>query len=164
MPLATGLMLAPSAIKIADSLFGGGSPSAYEKELFKMADVFKAEAAKPLTSSREFTSGRSILDSQDKRNRKAVNASAATTGATDEARLANMQGSNEAYNQGINQLLAHAAQMRDRNRNQYMNLLGAGESAKQNRQGRRQQQFAQILDPLSQAGAAFKMADMFAAN
>lgn len=162
MALSTALMLAPTAIKLGNRAFGGGSkPSAYEKELGSMADIFGADAKGPITDNRMFTSGKTMLDERDRDNRRAINNSSAITGSTDEAKLANMDNSNKSYNQGLNQLLEMASRFRDQSRNRYMNVLGAKEGARRSRQSEYNQNFDGIVDGIGQATKAFAMTDLF---
>lgn len=161
-PITIGLMAGPPLIKGLNAAFGLGKskPSKYEKKMMNMADIFGEESTLPITETRAFQSGKSQLDARDEDNRRAINNASAVSGATDEAKLANMQNSNESYNRGMQNLLGYAERVRNRNRGQYMNLLGSLEGLKSNRQNRRSQQLSSILDPLSQAGQAMYMADM----
>lgn len=156
------LMLAPTGLRIASNILGkGGKPSEYEEQLFRMADIFGSAASVPLTETRAFKSGMSILDEKDDENRRAINNASAVSGSTDEARLANMQDSNENLNRGINRLLEFAKRAKDRNQRLQLSYLGAGERARQNRLNQRQKQFGAVLDPLGEAAGSFAMADLF---
>ncbi|MEX0660494.1 MAG: hypothetical protein WEA58_11475 [Balneolaceae bacterium] len=163
MALSTALMLAPSAIKLGSNLLGGGSkPSDFENRLGRMADIFESDAAAPITENREFKSGKTLLDQRDRDNRKMINNQSAITGGTDEAKLANTESANESYNQGLNQLLSIASRFKDRSQDRHLNLLGAAENARANRVSQYGQNLNSILDPVSEAGKAFAMADLFA--
>jgi len=126
-----------------------------------MADIFGNEAKAPVTQSRAFQSGKSELDARDKKNRRAINNQSAVFGATDDAKLATVQNSNENYNSGLNQLLAFASRLKDVNMSRYLNTMGAAEGARQGRLAKDQNAWANILNPLSQAGQALAMSKLY---
>lgn len=154
MALSTALMLAPTALRTVSNVTGIGKAgqSDLEKQLMSMAEVFKAEGMAPVTETTAFKTGQSQLDNRDRRNRTAINNSAAGSGATDEAKIATMGSANDSYSQGLMQLLNYATQIRDQNRGRYLNTIGAADSAKNARIGRNNQAWDSILGPLSQAG------------
>lgn len=166
MALSTALMLAPPALRLGANVTGIGKsgPTDFENELGRMAELFKAESSQPVTDTRAFRSGKTLLDERDRDNRRAISNTSAVTGGTDEAKLATIDNANRTFNQGLQQLLSHAERIKQQNRSRYLNTLGAQESARQNRIAGDQQAFNDILNPLSQAGQAFAMADLFANN
>jgi len=155
--------LAPIALKGISGALGIGKnkPTQQERRLLSMADLFGAEASRPLTETRAFKSGMSVLGERDKKNRKAIDNQSAVTGATDEAKLATIQDSNESLNTGLQRLLDYAERSRAINRSQEMNALNMGSQLAQNRRVQSMQNLNSIFDPLSAATKAFTMSDLF---
>lgn len=163
MSLSTALMLAPSVLRTGSNLLGIGKSkkSDYEKKLLNMSDVLGQEAFSPVTETTAFKSGQSMLDARDKNVRRGINNQSAAAGSTDESKIGQMDSANENYNQGLNQLLQYAERLKDMNKSRYMNSLGAAEGAKQNRLAKDEQSWANILNPLGQAGQAMAMSELF---
>lgn len=164
MALSTALMLAPTVLRTAGNLFGIGKSkkSDYEKNILSMADMFGSDAKGQLTETSAFKAGQTVLNDRDQKVRKNIENQGAVAGATDESKLASVEGANNSYNQGVNQLLQFSNRMRDLNRSRYLNTLGAAEGAKQNRLAKDEQSWANILNPLGQAGNAMAMSELFA--
>lgn len=162
MGLSTALMAAPSVFKLGSNLLGlnKGRKSDAEKRINSMTNMLGEEISKPLTETTGFKTGKGMLDTRDRKNRKAVNNNAAVSGATDESKVANMSASNDSYNEGLQSLLSFADRLRRRNRSRYLNLLGTGENMRQNRIAGAQQNLNNVLNPLGNAGKALYMADM----
>lgn len=164
MGLSTAAMLLPTALKLGFQKFGGSKPSAYEKKLRSMAEMMGTEAFQPATDTRAYQSGKSQLDARDDDNRKAINNQSAVTGATDEAKLATIDSSNKSYNQGLQNLLSYADQVKNQNQQKYLNIIGAQEGARAGRVQQYNQNLNNIMDPLSNAMTAFSMADVFSSK
>ena len=161
MPIGTAAALLPTAINLGANLFGNRRKSGYERQLGRMADMFEAEGAKPITENRDFKSGMKIVGERDRRNRRAVNDRSAATGATDESRIATMQSANEQVDQNISRLLQNAQRYRDLMRNRALRTRGMQEQAKQIRNQQFGQKVNSIVQPLGQAMNAFNMAGVF---
>ena len=161
MALGTAASLLPTAVNVGMNIFGNRRKSGFEKRLNRMADLFEAEGAKPITENRDFKSGMKIVGERDRRNRRAVNDRSAATGATDESRIATMQSANEQVDQNINRLLQNAQRYRELMRNRALNTRAMQEKAKQFRDQQFGQKVNNIVQPLGQAMNAFNMAGVF---
>ena len=141
---------------------GGSRPSEFENRLGSMAGMLEEQAFQPVQNTTTFKTGKSQLDERDRDNRKAIDNQSAVSGSTDEAKIASMDGANQSYNRGLQDLLSYSQRVRDQNQQRFLNVLGAQEGARQNRTQQYNQNLNSILDPLQQAGQAFAMADVFA--
>jgi len=158
-PLAAAL--APTAIKLVTNLFRKNKKSSYEKRLSGLADIYQQQAQSPLDENRIFKEGKRQIDRADEKNREALQNSSAATGATDEARLANMEGNNEAYGAALSRLFNSAQRYRDRNQSRYLNTLGQLEGAGQARDQKFQFDLNNIVKPLSGAANSFLLSSLF---
>lgn len=139
----------------------GNRQSPYEKKLSSMADIFEEQASGPATDTQVFQEGKRELDESDDRRREQVQNSSAASGATDEARLASMEDSNEVYADAYNRLMSRAKQYQDQMRQRYMQTIGQQEQARRASDAQFQKKVNSITRPLGQASRAFLMSDIF---
>jgi len=161
--LGIGLLAAPTILKLGARVAGvKPKKSRFEKKLLNQIDVLETDLQQPLSQRSEFKAGKSQLDLADRRNKEtAVNAVGAGN-ITNDAKLATLETTNEAFSQGMNQLLANVARFRDFDRNRLLRLLGSAEQIKNNRIQRFGNNINSILQPLAQAGQSFVLADLLA--
>ena len=160
-PLQLGAMVAPTAVNLTANLFRRNQPSPYEQQLSRMASLFESEAESPITENREFKSGMKLVDRSDEQNRRAINNQSATSGATDEAKIATMGSANETRDMNIDRLLNNARRYRSLMQNRALQTGGMLENARQNRNAQWQQGLQSITQPLGQASNAFIMSSLF---
>lgn len=161
MPIQTAAMFAPSLINLGMNLFGNNKKSPLEKKYKRMADLFETEGNQAITENRDFKSGMKIVDSYDKKDRRAINNQSAVTGATDEAKIATMQSANESRDSNINRLLQNAQRYRELMQNKAIRTRGLQHQAKEQRNYQFGQKVNSIVQPLGQATNAFMMSNMF---
>jgi hypothetical protein len=156
-----GVSLLPTVAKLGANLFRDRSPSPYERQLSRYAQMFDAEASVPLTDNRMFQSGISQIDERDRRNRQAVTNRAAATGGTDESRIASMQSANQAYNSAFQRLMDSAQRYRNLMRNRHMQTLGQQEQAGHFRNMAFNEDVDRIVQPLGRTINSFLLSDIF---
>lgn len=156
-----GIAAAPTAIKAGANLLRGDRKSPYERELSKMAGIFKEQASAPVSENRAYKEGKRQVDRQDEKNRESIQNSSTITGATDEARLASVEDNNEVYADAMSRLFSTAQAYRDRMRDRYLNTLGAQQTARQATNAEFQRKLGGIIDPLSRGAQSFLLSDMF---
>lgn len=153
--------LAPTAIKLGANFLREDKPSKYEKSLSSLADIYEKQADAPLDQNRTFKEGKRQLDRADEKNRESIQNSSATTGATDEARLASMENNNEAYGAALSRLFNTAERYRSRMRSRYLNTIARKEQAGQARDARFQRDLNNVIQPFSKASSTFLMSKLF---
>jgi hypothetical protein len=156
-----GLAVLPTAVNVGNELLNPSKPTDIENKLGKMAGVFENDATSPITDNRVFQEGITQLNSFDKRNREQGENIAGAGNVTQDAKLSVMQGANDTFANAFNQLFRSAQRFREFSQGKFMNTLALQDNFKQQRLGRRQQNTASIIQPLTQATGAVIESDFF---
>ena len=130
-------------------------PSAYEKKLGQLADYLGEQASQPFLQTSQGRSGMRMLDEADERSRKRTTSQGIRTGQSDEARLAGVDSANRAYASGVNRLVQGADRHQEAMMSRQVNMLGAGEGARQGREAQWQRQIQGIVQGLGGAAQGY---------
>ena len=150
-----GIASAPTAIKTLNQVFNPSQESEYEKKVNSMAELFGEQAKAPITENTAYKSGKSVIDSRDKKSRERTDNTLGAGNVTSEGKLAGMQDNNEVYAQMLNGLMSRAQRFKEASQGRYMNALGLGEYIKNNRLNQRANSDASMIGGLSQGLNAF---------
>ena len=145
-----GLQLAPTAVNFLGNKLGGNQQSEHEKEMAGLAGTFKEQMNTPYLDSSEAKSFVSLLDQRDDKNRRRVKNAGIRDGATDEAKLAEMQSLNEGYADSMTQLAGRADGHRQRMLRNYLGTLGGVEQSRMARVSQHQGNMGAITSSLGE--------------
>ena len=133
--LSIASALAPSVVR----LIGGArkpKPTKYEQELGRLSKLFKEQAEGNYFDSAEYKSFLGQINRGDERIRTSLDRRAASTGMTDEAKLAGTQAANNSYADLLGSLSGRATSHRAQGQQGLLATLGAQQNAEAQRLGR----------------------------
>lgn len=154
------MSVAPTLIKGGLQALGGSKESPIEKKYKGMMNVLEGKLDTPLQGREEYVRGKAELQKADQRNKEKAENVVGAGNYTNDAKLAVMGSTNEAYGSQLNNLMANVAKMRDMDQSRLLGIMQALQGAKAQRVNEYNQKLSNILDPLATAGGAWLQTEL----
>lgn len=172
MPIGTlgtiALAAGPSLAGGITQLLAGAPPkSAYEKELGRLSKYFGEQYKNAQTDPLSTDSAQAKVNIADRvydKRSKNLASQSATTGATDEAKLAGQGQLNESYNGVINNILAGADRDKQQLLSQFLSTSSAGEQMRTQAINDRKNKVSSIFGPLQKAASGYLISNALGAE
>lgn len=152
LPLLPLLMAAPGIISGVSNLFGQKRRKAQEDKasqgISQLADVFRGQLSGNYFDTPEASRTMTEITNNQNQNQRAINATGATQGLTDESKIAMMGKNNEATANAIGSVAGSGQIWRDRTQQNYGNQLAQFFQTGQTNRRNFNQSLQNVLGPL----------------